>query len=484
VLDKPDTLYPADLFIGGQSRPASTGRRFISTDPSTGADFASAAEGEAPDVDAAVRNAAAAFPAWRDRTPLDRGRIMMAIGRRLVQDADRIAALESRDTGKPLKVAKGDVMGTARYFEYYGSMADKLMGETIPLGDGYMSYTRHEPHGVVGVIIPWNGPINQAARSVAPALMMGNAVVAKPAEQTPVSCVELAKIAVDCGVPPGVFNVVPGYGHTAGAALVAHPLVRKVVFTGSVETGRIVAMGCAEKLIPVTLELGGKSPNIVFADADLDAAARGAWIGINFNSGQACSAGSRLLVQREVHDQVVDRLRALNAQTSIGPGSDDRFMGPLVSQEQKDRVEMYLGIARDEGVTVELGGDWQGDFPTTCYQRPALLIGARNDMRIAREEIFGPVLAIIPFDTEDEAIAVANDSEYGLVAGIWTSNLGRAHRVASRLEVGQIFINEYFAGGVETSFGGVKNSGYGREKGIAGAMAYSWLKTITIRVAP
>jgi aldehyde dehydrogenase (NAD+) len=472
----------AHCFIGGQLVPAQSGETFVDVDPSTGEEFADVAEGTAADIDSAVRNASDAFAAWRELAPLERGRVMLRIARRLEEEVDQLAELETRDTGKPLKLSRGDVLGSARYFEYYGGLADKLQAETIPLGEKYVSYTRHEPFGVVGVIIPWNGPINQASRSIAPALMMGNVVVAKPAEQTPLSCIELARIAHECGLPAGVFNVVPGFGHVAGAALVEHPEVRKVVFTGSVETGRIVARAAAEKLIPVTLELGGKSAHIIFDDADIEAAARGAWMGINANTGQTCSAGSRLFVQRSVIDDVVARLTALNEQLRIGPGLADEFMGPLASAEHKEKVESYIALAATEGATVTQGGELVEAPDAGAYIRPTLLTGVTNDMRVAQEEIFGPVLAIIPFDDEDEVVAMANDSDYGLVGGLWTENVGRAHRVAARLEVGQVFINEYWAGGVETPFGGVKNSGYGREKGIAGALAYSYLKTITLRI--
>ena len=274
----------------------------------------------------------------------------------------------------------------------------------------------------------------------------------------------------------------PGFGHTAGAALVEHELVRKVVFTGSVETGRLVAQAAGKRLVPVTLELGGKSPHIIFADADLDAAVRGAWLGINVNTGQICSAGSRLFVHRSIHDEVVGRLEELNRTLTIGPGATNQFMGPLASAEHKEKVDSYLALAEEEGVELHVGGDPSPDLPPGSYTRPVLMTGVRNDMRVAREEIFGPVLAIIPFDSDEEAIALANDSEYGLVAGLWTNDLGRAHRVAARLEVGQVYVNEYWAGGVETPFGGVKNSGYGREKGVAGALEYSYLKTVTLRL--
>jgi aldehyde dehydrogenase (NAD+) len=479
-----DQRITREAFIGGRWRAAKSGRRFTSVDPSVGEAFAEIAECDAADVDVAVRSAAQAFPAWRALKPLDRGRIMLKLAERINAEAEALAAIEVQDSGKPTALALGDVRGAARYFEYYGGMADKLQGETIPLGDDYVSYTRREPFGVVGAIIPWNGPINQAARSVAPALMMGNAVVAKPAEQTPLTCLELARLAFESGVPAGVFNVVPGFGEVAGAALVEHPLVRKVVFTGSVETGRLVAITAAKRLIPVTLELGGKSPHIIFEDADVEAAAKGAWLGINVNGGQICSAGSRLFVHRSVHDAVVSRLQQLNDELSIGPGSANCFMGPLASAEQQAKVDFYLTLAQEEGATAHVGGQLAPDLPPGSYTRPVVLTGVTNDMRVAREEIFGPVLAIIPFDTEEEVIALANDSEYGLVAGLWTRDLARAHRVAAQLEAGQVYVNEFWAGGVETPFGGVKNSGYGREKGIAGALDYTYVKTVTIRVHP
>jgi len=474
------------LFIGGVSRPSSDSSYIETRNPADDSVLAAVAAATAEDVDDAVRDAARAAAGWAATVPSRRGRILNAMALAMRERAEEFALMETLDNGKPLSQARSDVEGSARYFEFFAGAADKINGDTIPLGPDYLAYTTQMPFGVVGQILPWNAPLQQAARGLAPALAAGNACVVKPAEDTPLSALALAELAIQCGMPPGVLNVIPGYGEVAGAALAQHPDVRKVVFTGSVPTGRLVNLVAAERLVPTTLELGGKSANIVFGDADIDAAVRGAAKGINANAGQNCSAGSRLLVHESVHDEFVEKLTAINAGLSLGPGIEDPDMGPITTREQFERVQEYLDIGEREGVTVIRGGtSSEQRSPNGYFIEPTIFVGVKNTMRVAREEIFGPVVGVQSFADDEEAVAIANDSEYGLVAGVWSTSLSRVHRVAARLEVGQVYVNEYyagFAGGVETPFGGTKNSGFGREKGLEAILHYTQARTVVIRL--
>jgi len=466
-------------WINGAAVPASAALR--GENPATGGPGAEIGLGTPLDVDRAARAAAAAAPGWRRFPSMERGRLLGAIARRLRTDLDQLAEMESLDTGKPSALAAAEIQGAADYFEFYAALVNRPAGDVLDINPGLHVYTRREPFGVIGVITPWNLPLNQAARACAPALAAGNTVVAKPAESTSRTTLALARIATQEGLPDGVFNVVLGLGAVVGTAIVEHPLVRKVAFTGSVRVGREIGRIAADRILPLTLELGGKSANIVFADADLGFAAAEAVRAFATNAGQVCSSGTRLLVDRSVHDEFV-ALVAGKAR-AVRPGTD---MGPMITRQQYETVQRYFEVAAAEGAQVAAGGT-VATVPGReqgFYVEPTVYTGVSNDMRIAREEVFGPVVVVVPFDTEEEAIALANDSEYGLVGGVFTADISRAFRVAESIEAGQVYINSWSTQSVQMPFGGHKHSGYGREKGIEALNHYSHVKSVSVRLSP
>ena len=480
---------PRKMYVGGQWTEAASGRTFETPNPATGETLARVAEGDAEDIDRAVRAARRAFEEgpWGRMTPSERGRIIWRIGDLILEHVDEFAQLESLDNGKPLAVARAaDVPLAADLFHYMAGWATKLEGNTIDIsvpympGAGFHSYTLREPVGVVGQIIPWNFPLLMAAWKLGPALATGNTVVLKPAEQTPLSALLLAQLIAEAGVPEGVVNVVPGFGETAGAALAAHHDVDKVAFTGSTEVGKLILKAAAGNLKKLTLELGGKSPNIVFDDAASDAV-KGAADAIFFNHGQCCVAGSRLFVQQHRFEEVVEGVAEIAKSIKIGPGIEpETQMGPLVSDEQFRRVTGYLESGKADGATALTGGGRYGE--RGYFVEPTVLTNTRPDMKVVREEIFGPVLVAEPFSDLDEIAAVANDTEYGLGAGIWTSDISKAHTLAKKLRAGTVWINCYNVFDAALPFGGYKQSGWGREMGHEVLNNYTEVKAVTTKL--
>lgn len=467
------------LLIGGERVAPATGNYTETVDPATGEPFATVAIADDPDVDAAVAAARQAFPDWRDTDPATRGATLYRVAERIRETIDDLAALETKDQGKPRSQARSDLLSAARYFEYYAGATDKLEGTTVPVGTGQIDYTVREPYGVSAQIIPWNFPGNLFARGVAPALAAGNTAVVKPAPTTPLSAYRLAELCHDVGVPGGAVNVVSG-GAEPGATLVAHEDVDTITFTGSVPTGQSVMRAAAETITPVTLELGGKNPAIVYPDADIDEAV--SWIdtGIFTNAGQVCSAADRAIVHESVYDEFVEKIVAVAESYDLGPGMDDVDMGPLNSEGHFETVRKYIDLGRREDATLATGGE--SPDRDGYFVEPTVFTDAHNDMRIAQEEIFGPVLVVIPYGDDEDPIAIGNDVAYGLVSGVFTSDVRRAHRAAQRLEAGNVYINKWFGDTNQTPFGGYKRSGIGREKGLEALDSYLQTKNVAVNL--
>jgi len=471
-------------FIANGGVASTSGRTIAVIDPSDGQPFDEIQRGTPEDTDAAVQAARQCFDSvWGRTAPAERGRVLMRLSMLVTQHADELATLEQRDCGKPTRQARADALALARYFEFYAGACDKLHGETIPYQDGFSVLTWREPHGVTGHIVPWNYPMQIFGRCVGAALAAGNVCVVKPSEDACLSLLRVARLAAEAGLPAGALNVVTGYGHEVGEALARHPDVQHLSFTGSPRVGTLIAQAAAERHCPVTLELGGKSPQIVFADADLDAAVPSLVNAIVQNAGQTCSAGSRVLIEQPIYEQLLERLAQAFEALRVGPAAMDLDLGPLIRQSQQQRVWDFLSDAQVAGIPVLAQGTVVDEAPETgFYQAPTLLRDVPPQHRLAQEEIFGPVLAAMPFDGEEQAMQLANGTRYGLVAGVWTRDGARQLRMARRLTSGQVFVNNYGAGGgVELPFGGVKSSGHGREKGFEALYGFTTLKTVAIR---
>jgi len=479
------------MLIDGKWVAAASGETFTTYDPATEAPLAEIAAGDKEDVDRAVRAARAAFEGgpWRRMTASERGRALWKLADLIEQHGEEFAQLETLDNGKPLAVARAaDIPLVVDHFRYYAGWATKVEGETIPVsipGQRFLNYTLREPVGVIGQIIPWNFPLLMAAWKLGAALACGNTIVLKPAEQTPLSALRLGELLDEAGIPPGVVNIVTGLGETAGAAIAAHPDIDKVAFTGSTEVGRLILRAAAGNLKRVSLELGGKSPNIVFADADLDQAAIGAASAIFFNHGQCCCAGSRLFIEEKAYDKILPKLIDYSQSIKLGPGMDTTTeMGPLVSSEQYERVTGYLKAGQKEGAKLAAGGARPQTMNKGYFVKPTVFTDVRADMRITQEEIFGPVVCAIPFKNLEEVAAAGNDTSYGLAAAVWTHDIGKAHRMAETLKAGTVWINCYNVFDAASPFGGYKQSGFGREMGKAALELYTQIKSVWVNLGP
>ena len=471
-------------YIANASVPSSSGRTLPVIDPSDGQPFAELQRSNAADIDTAVAAAQQCYSAvWCKLTGAERGRLLMRLSNKIAECADELAALEQRDCGKPTKQARADAAALTRYFEFYAGACDKLHGETLPYLDGYSVFTWREPHGVTGHIIPWNYPMQIFGRSVGGALAAGNVCVVKPSEDACLSLIRVAQLAAEVGFPAGAINIVTGLGHEVGDALARHAGIHHISFTGSPAVGTLIAQAAAQRHCPVTLELGGKSPQIVFADADLDAVVPAVVNAIVQNAGQTCSAGSRLLIDDLIYNPLLERLGEVFENLLVGPAAMDLDLGPLIRQTQQQRVWDFLSDAQVAGIPmVAQGRVVEGAPEGGYYQAPVLLRDVPPEHRLAQEEVFGPVLCAMAFKSEDHAVQLANSTRFGLVAGLWTRDGARQLRLAKRLQCGQVFVNNYGAGGgVELPFGGVKSSGYGREKGLEALLGFTTLKTVAVR---